>query len=79
MTLEFDAGAPSHSPDSATTYLITWQGWYREWIRGQWLAEPARSAGWVPGDSAVLAALKRWRAQQADLERTFYSTRVPVR
>jgi hypothetical protein len=79
MTLEFDAGAPSQRRDSATTYLITWQGWYREWIRGQWLAEPARSAGWVPGDSAVLTALKQWRAQQADLERTFYSTRVPVR
>jgi hypothetical protein len=79
MTLEFRPAQAATRLDSATTYMITWQGWYREWIRGQWLAEPKRSAAWVPGDSTVLAALARWRATQPDLERTFYSTRVPVR
>lgn len=78
MTLEFEPRATS-APGSTTTYLIAWQGWYREWIRGRWLAEPARTVAWTPGDDAVLTALRRWQSRQAELERAFYSTRVPVR
>ena len=74
MTLEFATKA-----DSSTTYLIAWQGWYREWIRGSWLAEPTRTAPWVPGDSAVSIALTRWRAKKDGFERAFYSSRIPVR
>jgi hypothetical protein len=81
MTLEFatksaDRVAPA---DSTTTYLIAWQGWYREWIRGKWLAQPKRAANWTPNDSSVLAALKQWHSKKNDLEHAFYSTRVPVR
>jgi hypothetical protein len=79
MTLEFDARSTAAGGDSATTYLIAWQGWYREWIRGQWLAEPQRTADWMPGDSVVVSALRRWRGRQPEMERAFYSTRVPVR
>jgi hypothetical protein len=79
MILEFDAGNTAIRSDSTTSYLITWQGWYREWIRGQWLAEPKRTAAWTPGDSTVLAAMHRWHDRQPELEHAFYSTRVPVR
>ncbi|MEO8334655.1 MAG: hypothetical protein ABI664_06775 [bacterium] len=77
MTLEF-AAKPT-AADSATSYLIAWQGWYREWIRGSWLADPARTTPWVPGDSAVSTALTRWRTKRDGLERAFYSSRIPVR
>ncbi len=79
MTLEFDAGRSTQRADSVTSYMIVWQGWYREWIRGSWLAEPQRTTPWVPGDSTVLAAMHRWREHQPEMERAFYSTRVPVR
>jgi hypothetical protein len=79
MMLEFDTGRAAQRADSTTSYMIVWQGWYREWIRGQWLAEPQRTTPWVPGDSTVLAAMRRWRANQPEMERVFYSTRVPVR
>jgi len=79
MMLEFDAGRTVQRADSTTSYMIVWQGWYREWIRGQWLAEPQRTTPWVPGDSTVLAAMRRWHANQPEMERAFYSTRVPVR
>jgi hypothetical protein len=78
MTLEFAPLPPAAAGGESTTYFINWQGYYREWIRGQWLAAPRRSAPWVPGDSAVLAALARWRARHAAFEREFYSTRIPV-
>lgn len=80
MTLEFSP--PNRDPtsaDSTTTYLIAWQGWYREWVRGRWLAKPARTTPWVPGDSAVATALGQWRARRDTMERDFYASRIPVR
>src|SRR5262245_55890909 len=77
MTLEFRA----HEARTAdtTTYLVAWQGYYREWIRGSWLAKPTRLEPWKPGDAAVLDAMHRWRAQQPALEQAFYSSRIPVK
>jgi hypothetical protein len=74
MTLEF-----ATSRDSSTTYLIAWQGWYREWIRGAWLAQPKRTTPWIAGDSAVATAMAQWREKRGELERAFYSSRIPVR
>lgn len=79
MTLEFRPRVPPSSSDSTTTYMIVWQGWYREWIRGSWLAQPTRTAPLVLGDSTMYTALRRWRGKQAEFERAFYASRVPVR
>ena len=59
--------------------LIAWQGWYREWIRPGWLATPKRTEPFVPGDAAVLTALRSWTSQKDAFERAFYSTSIPVR
>ncbi|WP_411281513.1 hypothetical protein, partial [Gemmatimonas sp.] len=69
----------SMQADSTTTYLIAWQGWYREWIRGDWLANPTRSEPFKPGDAAVLTALHRWSERKVAFERDFYASRIPVR
>ena len=76
MTLEFDAG---RTTDPSTTYSIAWQGWYREWIRKQWVTTPARTTTFVPGDSSLMSAMRKWRERQVEFERQFYSTRIPVR
>ena len=76
MTLEFD---PPSMDSGDVTYLLAWQGWYREWIRGDWIRQPTRTAAFVPGDSAVLTALHSWQRKQAEFERQFYSSRLPVR
>ena len=77
MTLEFRA-PPQQAGPSTTTYMISWQGWYREWIRGSWLAAPKRRTTWTPTNASVAAALRDWREQQGEMERKFYSSRVPV-
>ena len=77
MTLEFRAPREQADPGT-TTYMISWQGWYREWIRGSWIAAPKRKTTWTPSDASVAAALKAWREQQGEMERKFYSLRVPV-
>ncbi|HEV8495819.1 MAG TPA: hypothetical protein VGQ56_03090 [Gemmatimonadaceae bacterium] len=79
MMLEFAATAQATSQGTTTTYLIAWQGWYREWVRGAWLAAPVRTVAWTPGDGAMLTALRRWQSHQVEMERAFYSTRIPVR
>lgn len=80
MVLEF-ARARDRAPtaDSTTTYMIAWQGWYREWIRGDWLANPTRTEPFKPGDAAVLTALQRWSDRKTSFEREFYASRIPVR
>ena len=59
--------------------MIAWQGWYREWIRGEWLANPTRAEPFKPGDAAVLTALHRWSERKTSFEREFYASRIPVR
>ncbi len=83
MTLVFHPDAPvaavAPTGDTTSTYLIAWQGWYREWIRAGWLARPTRTEPFVPGDAAVLTALRSWTAQKEAFEQAFYSTSIPVR
>lgn len=80
MRLEFvPDSARRTSRDTSTTYLLAWQGWYREWIRGAWLAEPTRTTPFVPGDAALVTALRRWTSRQEQFEREFYSSKIPVR
>ena len=83
MTLVFHPDAAVATDASAggttSTYLIAWQGWYREWLRASWLATPKRTEPFVPGDAAVLTALRSWSSQKDTFERAFYSTSIPVR
>lgn len=80
MSLVFHpAPAGAVSADSAVTYLIAWQGWYREWIRGSWLTHPTRTEPFVPGDAAVLTALRRWTERKPTFEKQFYESKLPVR
>lgn len=78
MTLVFHPDVVA-ARDTNSTYLIAWQGWYREWIRPGWLAAPRRTEPFVPGDAAVLTALRSWTSQKDAFESAFYSTSIPVR
>lgn len=79
MTLVFERDRAPHAEGLTSTYLIAWQGWYLEWIRAAWLTAPKRTTPFVPGDAAVLTALRSWTAQQEAFEHAFYSTSIPVR
>ena len=72
---------PGSAPagDSARTFFLVSQGYYIEWIRRAWIATGTDPTPFVSSDAQLLAALKRWRVDQEDLERRFAATRVPVR
>jgi hypothetical protein len=71
----FDVGP---EPEEGTrTFLLSSQGYYTEWVRGEWLRRPAPGA-FVPSDEALLEALRLWRDRKTAFERTFERNRVPV-
>jgi hypothetical protein len=59
------------------TLLLASQGYYTEWLRGDWL-RAERPSVFVPGEPALLEAIARWREQQGSLEARFEALRVPV-
>lgn len=78
LEVRFDAGAPP-AGDSARTFLLASQGYYTEWVRGRWIKRSTRNAPFAPGDSALVATIRRWRAHKDSIGRQFYATRIPVR
>ncbi len=65
--------------DSLRTFFLVSQGYYVEWIRRGWLAEPRRRTSFIPSDSALAEAVARYRVVKDTLEQRFAATRVPVR
>jgi hypothetical protein len=61
------------------TYFLASQGYYIEWMRGNWLRASHADRGFEPSDSALVRALARWRTSQDSLETLFAATRIPVR
>lgn len=77
FTLRFATGpAPT---DSVRTFLLVSDGYYIEWLRTAWLRGPHTATTFQPSDEALVAALRRWRAERTEYEHRFASTRVPVR
>ncbi|MDQ6829855.1 MAG: hypothetical protein M3081_13430 [Gemmatimonadota bacterium] len=60
------------------TFFLASQGYYTEWIRGDWLKERGGGIPFVASDDAVVDALHRWRTKQHEFEGKFYSSRVPT-
>ena len=77
--LWFEFEAPAAVEGEALSYLIGWQGWYREWMRGDWLARSVSAPPFEPGAKSLVAAMRKWRHNQEAFERLFYATKVPVR
>jgi hypothetical protein len=61
------------------SYMLAAQGYYTEWVRGDWLRSPRRESAFQPSDDALRDALTRWRARQPEFEEQFYGTAIPVR
>jgi hypothetical protein len=71
---EFDAG---HST-GPRTFLLAAEGYYTEWVRGEWLRNATQTEPFDPDRMKIGELLRDWRAAKDSLEAAFYSTRVPV-
>lgn len=75
--LVFETGP---APDAGgRTFLLAAQGYYIEWIRGDWIRRATERGPFVPGDDALVRALARWGEVKDSFEERFYASRVPVR
>ena len=72
---EFDAGAS----EGTRTMMLASQGYYIEWVRGDWIRAATARRPFAPSDSTIGQAIARWREQRGELESTFFAARVPVR
>lgn len=77
FSVMFDAG--KSPPSVSRTFFLAAQGYYVEWMRAAWLAEPRATEPFAPSDERLLAALKSWAGQREVFERQFYSSKIPVR
>ncbi len=77
FTVAWDAGPIA--ADSARTFLLAAQGYYVEWMRTAWLGRDRTTPDGPPDDALLRRALAAWRVQQADYERRFDRSRIPVR
>ena len=73
----FDVGAARAG--EALTTLVAAQGYYTEWIRGDWIRAAEAPRRFVPGDTAIVVAMRRWQQKQHEMERQFEATKIPVR
>jgi hypothetical protein len=79
LTAVFEPGPPGGAGDGARTYFLAAQGYYIEWVRGEWLRARVAGEPFRADDATLVAALHRWRAVQGDYEARFDATRIPVR
>lgn len=77
FSLRFDL--PPVPPGRARTLMLASQGYYVEWIRGDWIRNGGSRKRFEPTDQALLEAMRRWRDVQPEFEGRFYAARVPTR
>lgn len=61
------------------TFLLASQGYYTEWIRGNWLATARDTSAFAATDASLVRAMRQWNRSRDSLERRFYASRIPVR
>lgn len=71
---EFDAGRSA----GPRTFLLAAEGYYTEWVRGEWLRNATQTEPFDPDRMKIGELLRDWRSAKDSLEAAFYSTRVPV-
>lgn len=73
---EFNVGA--NGVGESRTFLLSSQGYYIEWIRGEWIKTSATKESFKPSDQAIVVALRKWSASREIFEARFRKDRVPV-
>ena len=72
--VEFETGAT----DEPRTFLLGAQGYYIEWIRGDWLRRETHTGPFDPATVRMREVLDEWMRQREALEEQFHATRIPV-
>ena len=66
-------------PGEERTYFIASQGFYTEWVRGDWIRDDVHGEPFEPTVETLHATLERWIDVKDDFESRFEATKIPVR
>lgn len=73
--VEFDVG----SGDTLDrTWFLASQGYYTEWVRGDWIRN-ASGKPFTATNETLVDAIRGWRSKQSSMEERFYSQRISAR
>ena len=76
FTAEFDVGRTETG--SERTWFAVSQGYYTEWVRGEWIKN-ASGKPFTPTNEALVEAIRGWQSKQAAMEKHFHSQRISAR
>ena len=72
---EFQVGK---NTGSSRTWFAVSQGYYTEWVRGEWIKK-ASGKPFTPSNEALVDAIRGWRTKQTAMETQFYNNRISAR
>jgi hypothetical protein len=72
---EFDVG--TNTAANRTWFAVS-QGYYTEWVRGEWIKK-ASGKPFTPTNEALVDAIRGWRAKQTTMETQFYNNKISAR
>jgi len=72
---EFEVGP---GDNTTRTWFLASQGYYTEWVRGDWIKH-ATGKPFTPTTDVLLAAIRGWRAKHGVMELNFYNQRISAR
>ena len=75
FTAEFDVGRGN---GGERTWFLASQGYYTEWVRGDWIKN-ASGKPFTPTNDVLIDAIRGWRAKQKSMEQSFYTQRIAAR
>ena len=74
--LEFQVPAPSTGMSSS--YILSSQGYYSEWIRPQWIREATAKERFRPAEDTIEKLMTLWLSKKDEFETAFFDSRLPV-
>ena len=75
--VQFETDPPP--ADRERTYFVAAQGYYTEWVRGDWVRETKEPMPFEASTETLLQALHRWKEAKPEFEARFEATKIPVR
>jgi len=74
--IEFETGVANG--EGGRSYILAMQGYYVEWMRGEWLRENPLAQRFIPTEASIERTLRRWSEVKDEYEALFFATRVPT-
>lgn len=74
--VEFEAGPAAAGTER--TFFLAAQGYYIEWIRGDWVRDIVEPKSFEVSDDVLVAVIEKWKEVKPDFEERFEKTKIPV-